>query len=112
MSEQWKRNCRLTVQLKYGEPEALDLSEMRIVFRINQPTAETPKAAEFYIYNLSEDTMNRLAGEDNSNVGAMVTFEVGYGDELSTILKVQLFNTGVSVKALRISFMHSGPIWR
>ncbi|MGJ3459400.1 phage protein [Acinetobacter baumannii] len=91
MSEQWKRNCRLTVQLKYGEPEALDLSEMRIVFRINQPTAETPKAAEFYIYNLSEDTMNRLAGEDNSNVGAMVTFEVGYGDELSTIFKGSTF---------------------
>ncbi|MFH4238028.1 hypothetical protein WAJ08_20140, partial [Acinetobacter baumannii] len=91
MSEQWKRNCRLTVQLKYGEPEALDLSEMRIVFRISQPTAETPKAAEFYIYNLSEDTMNRLAGEDNSNVGAMVTFEVGYGDELSTIFKGSTF---------------------
>ena len=29
MTEQWKRNCRLTVQLKYGEPEALDLSEIR-----------------------------------------------------------------------------------
>ncbi|MFH4280698.1 hypothetical protein WAJ29_21630, partial [Acinetobacter baumannii] len=76
MNEQWKRSCRLTVQRKYGEREALDLSEMRIVFRISQPTAESPKAAEFYIYTLSEDTMNLLAGEDNSNVGAMVTFEV------------------------------------
>ena len=56
MTLQWKRNCKLTIQLDQSEPKALDLSEFKITFQVSQPTTEQPKAAEIYIYNLSSQT--------------------------------------------------------
>lgn len=75
---QWERKCKLTVQIEDGQPEALDLSDFKIVFHIGQATTSTPKAAEFYIYNMSESTMNRLAGMNSEKVNSTVIFECGY----------------------------------
>ena len=50
MTLQWKRNCKLTIQLDQNEPKALDLSEFKITFQVSQPATEQPKAAEIYIF--------------------------------------------------------------
>lgn len=76
--EQWIRQCRLTVQINKDQPQALDLSEFRIVFHVAQPTTEQPKYAEIYIYNMSHKTMNTLAGENSQNKDTQVILEVGY----------------------------------
>ena len=78
MTLQWKRKCKLTVQIDNGQPESLDFSDFRIYFRIGQATKATPKAAEIYIYNLSPETMNRLAGVDSDKVDTKVILETGY----------------------------------
>lgn len=90
--KQWKRNCRLTVQVQKGQDDALDLSEMRIKFRIGQATVDNPKFAEIYIYNLSPATMNRLSGENGfGEVGQTVILEAGYASELDIVFKGQVF---------------------
>ncbi|MEQ1191211.1 hypothetical protein ABLU13_19660, partial [Acinetobacter seifertii] len=66
MTMQWMRNCRLTIQVDKNAPEALDFSDFKITFVVSQGTTEQPKAAEIYIYNLSHQTMNLLAGVDDS----------------------------------------------
>lgn len=92
MSEIWLRKIKLSIQIDQGNPEALDLSEFKINFHIGQATAETPKAAEIYIYNLSDETMNKLAGSDSEKKDTIVTLEVGYRDTpLETLFKGQVF---------------------
>ena len=91
MTLQWKRNCKLTIQLDQSEPKALDLSEFKITFQVSQPTTEQPKAAEIYIYNLSSETMNLLAGVDSQKINTQVILECGYGDELSVTFKGRVF---------------------
>lgn len=89
---QWLRQCKLTVQIDSGQPEALDLSDFHIHFRINQATVSTPKATEIYIYNISSNTMNRLCGQDTDKVNGQVLLEVGYkGGPLETIFKGRVF---------------------
>lgn len=92
MAEQWLRRCKLKVQKKQGGEEALDLSDFKIYAHISQATVDAPKAAEIYIYNLSTNTMNALAGADNENLGATVTLEVGYqSTPLELLFKGQVF---------------------
>lgn len=92
MAEQWKRQCRLTVQIEKEQPQALDLSDFHIYFHISQPTTEAPKAAEIYIYNLSKNTMDLLCGADDQKVSSKVTLEVGYqGTGLEIIFKGEVF---------------------
>lgn len=92
MAEQWLRQFKLTIQLQKGAPEALDLSQFKIYFRIGQATRDTPQAAEIYIYNLSDDTMNKLAGNDSENKDTIITLEFGYkGSPLEIIFKGQVF---------------------
>lgn len=91
MTLQWKRNCKLTIQIGKNEPQALDLSEFKIVFQVSQATNEQPKAAEIYIYNLSAATMNKLAGVDSQKINTQVILECGYGSELSIVFKGRVF---------------------
>ena len=91
MSEYWKRHCKLTVQINNGVSEALDLSDFRITFRVAQATVNTPKFAEIYIYNLSENTMNLLAGESSEEKGQTVILEAGYQGFYDIIFKGQVF---------------------
>lgn len=92
MSEQWLRNCRLTVQINKDQPKALDLSEFHIYFHVAQPTSEQPKYAEIYIYNLSPNTMTLLAGKDSEVKNTQVILEVSYGsDPLEVLFKGLVF---------------------
>lgn len=102
MSEQFGRKCRLTVQIapeveavdettSPGVRLALDLSDMRIVFRVNQATTDNAQFAEIYVYNLSEDTMNTLEGEAVVTAGQKVILEAGYGDDMGIIFKGDVF---------------------
>lgn len=92
MSLLWKRKCKLTIQINTGEPDALDLSEFKINFRVAQPTVEQPKYAEIYIYNLSQETMNKLADVDNKKTKTKVILEVAYGSApLEILFKGEVF---------------------
>ena len=92
MSLQWGRLCRLTVQVEQDKPKALDLSDFHIYFHISQPTSETPKSAEIYIYNMSKSTMDELCGTDNQKISSKVILEVGYeGSALEILFKGEVF---------------------
>lgn len=102
MTRQFDRTCRLTVQIAPeveavdestapGVRLALDLSDMRIVFRVNQATTDNAQFAEIYVYNLSEDTMNTLEGEAVVTAGQKVILEAGYGEDMATIFKGDVF---------------------
>lgn len=91
MTLQWMRNCKLTIQVDANEQQALDLSKFKIVFQVSQATTEQPKAAEIYIYNLSDATMNKLAGVDSQKINTQVILECGYGSELSVVFKGRVF---------------------
>lgn len=92
MTIQWDRKCRLTIQIDGSGPEALDMSDFKIVFNVGQPDTSKPKFAEIYIYNVSLQTMNLLCGVDDSNIKNLVVLEVGYGsEELTTLFKGTVF---------------------
>lgn len=92
MTLQWKRKFRLTIQVDSNEPRALDFSEFRCVFQVSQATSEQPKAAQIFIYNVSAQTMNLLAGVDNQKTDTTVILECAYGsDQLQTIFKGRVF---------------------
>lgn len=92
MTLQWKRNCKLTIQINKNQPQALDFSDFRIKFQVSQATAEQPKAALIYIYNLSSQTMNLLADVDNAKIDAQITLECSYGsDKPEIIFKGRVF---------------------
>lgn len=92
MSEQWIRQCKLTVQVDQNKPRALDLSEYHIYFHISQPTTDAPKTAEIYIYNLSKIRMDELCGVDDQKVSGKVILEVGYRSSgLETLFKGEVF---------------------
>lgn len=92
MSEQWMRQCKLTVQIDKEQPQALDLSDFHIYFHISQPTTEAPKAAEIYIYNLSKTTMDLLCGADDQKASSKVLLEVGYESSgLEILFKGEVF---------------------
>lgn len=42
--------------------EALDLSELRFTFRVSQYDTETPNRCEITVYNVGQDTLNRILG--------------------------------------------------
>lgn len=92
MTKQWMRNCRLTIQVDESAPEALDFTEFKMTFVVSQPTTEHPKAAEIYIYNLSHETMNKLAGVDDDKKNTQVILACSYGkDEPEVIFKGRVF---------------------
>lgn len=92
MSEQWMRQCKLTVQVEKEKPQALDLSDFHIYFHISQPITEAPKAAEIYIYNLSKEKMDILCGPNDQKVSSKVLLEVGYESSgLEILFKGEVF---------------------
>lgn len=92
MTTQWMRNCRLTIQVDENAPDALDFTDFKMTFVVSQPTTEQPKAAEIYIYNLSHETMNKLAGVDDDKKNTQVILACSYGDdEPEVIFKGRVF---------------------
>lgn len=79
MTQQWLRQCKLTVD---GGGSAIDMSELRIRFNVTQQSLQTPAAADIVITNISRETANRVKKE-----GLGVTLEAGYQGNSSTLFK-------------------------
>lgn len=86
MTQLFRRRCQLIVGLQAGGTDALDMSEFRIRFKINQAMIGKPGSAEIYIYNLSEKTMAKFVGE-----GQSVALYAGYEQNIGLIFFGQVF---------------------
>jgi hypothetical protein len=71
------RFCSLIVS---GKGDALDFSKFRISFEIKKSENETPNQAEIKIYNLAQDTENKIINEFTR-----VTLQAGYVDNFGVI---------------------------
>lgn len=71
--DQWIRKVSLIVADASGN--GLDLSELRVHFKVNQSDFETPNNAEITVYNLADDTAQTIRKEFTS-----VTLQAGYQD--------------------------------
>lgn len=73
---QYTRRCNLIVANQAGE--GLDLSGLRIIFKIKKADAQTPNTAEIRVYNLAEETANRIRKEFQ-NISLQAGYESNYG---------------------------------
>jgi hypothetical protein len=70
MSDQWGR--KITLILFEGE-KAIDLSEFRIQFSVQNADEESPNNAVIRVINLSKNTIKKIKGEFSK-----VTLNAGY----------------------------------
>jgi hypothetical protein len=77
-TRQYLRQCRLIIADNAGD--ALDLSNLRIKFTVKKTDAQTPNTAEIQVWNLAEDTANRVKKEFTR-----VTLEAGYEGNVALI---------------------------
>lgn len=82
MTRQWIRECKLTVE---GAGSEIDVSEMRLRFRITQDELQRPNVGDFIVTNLSDATADKIQKE-----GAKVTFSAGYEGESRAIFKGEI----------------------
>jgi hypothetical protein len=68
---QYIRRCNLLVAGASGE--GLDLSGLRIVFKVKKSDAQTPNTAEIRVYNLAESTAKQIREEFKT-----ITLQAGY----------------------------------
>src|SRR4051812_5174938 len=73
--DQYLRKVSLVVQLN---DKVLDLSAMRIKFRTRQSDAETPNSCAIRVYNLSDATVNQIAGTGPNTEYKTVSLSGGY----------------------------------
>ena len=73
---QYIRRCNLVVSGASGD--GLDLSSLRIVFKIKKSDAQTPNTAEIRVYNLAPDTAKQIRKEFK-RVVLQVGYESNYG---------------------------------
>lgn len=97
---QWLRFCKLTVareSAKGGNQqpiEAIDLSQFRIKFLIDQATTSKPTTAEITIYNVSQDTIKKIPAPDNASIKSeqiLVTLEAGYQENHGIVFRGYLW---------------------
>ncbi|HDR9068982.1 TPA: hypothetical protein QDA90_004313 [Burkholderia vietnamiensis] len=74
--EQFGRKVSLIIGFDSGE--ALDLSELRIVFRVQRGDLQTPNSARIRVYNVSETTARR-AQKEFTRVVLQAGYEGNYG---------------------------------
>lgn len=82
MAEQWIRHCRLTIE---GVGSAIDTSDFRIRFSVNQHTLQSPNVADITVNNLAKQTVDKIKKE-----GATVTLEAGYQSNAGLIFKGEI----------------------
>lgn len=70
MTDQYLRKCTLIVSTG---TKGLDLSDLRIVFRVNGADVQSPNTASIRIYNLSDTTAQQIQKEFTA-----VTLQAGY----------------------------------
>lgn len=75
---QYIRRCNLVLATDKGE--GLDLSSLRIKFAIKKADAQSPNTAEIRVYNVSEETANRIRKEFSS-----ITLQAGYESNYGVI---------------------------
>ena len=73
---QYIRRCNLIVA--GGDKDGLDLSNLRIVFKIKKSDAQTPNTAEIRVYNLAEETAKQIQKEF-TRVILQAGYESNYG---------------------------------
>ncbi|MDR3488817.1 MAG: hypothetical protein P4M05_28430 [Bradyrhizobium sp.] len=78
MGRNFIRACSL--QIGSGG-SVIDLSNLRIVFKISQTTNQSPNPARFRVYNCAPNTVATLKAKE----GALVTFSAGYQDSLGVV---------------------------
>ncbi|WP_131753676.1 phage protein [Burkholderia vietnamiensis] len=76
MAEQFGRKFSLIIGQDAGD--ALDLSELRIVFRVQRGDLQTPNSARIRVYNVSDDTAQKVERE-YSRVVLQAGYEGNYG---------------------------------
>ena len=77
-SQQYIRRCNLIVADAKGN--GLDLSNLRIVFKIKKSDAQTPNTAEIRVYNLAKETASKIRKEFST-----VLLQAGYDSNYGTI---------------------------
>lgn len=80
MSRQWLRKISLVVGSNAGA--GLDLSSLRIKFSTKKGDLQTPNTADIRVYNLSDDTVQRVQREFTR-----VILQAGYQDNLGIIFR-------------------------
>lgn len=80
MARQYLRKVTLLVGKTNGE--ALDLSKLRIKFKIKKTDAETPNVADIEVYNLDADTSQRIQKEFTD-----VILQAGYEENFGVIFR-------------------------
>ena len=91
--KQWLRYFRLIVQTGNGQ-EALDLSDFRCKFHITQAIVGKPCTAEISVYNVSQETIDRIQAPVNAVVKhkhMKVIIEAGYQESHSLIFQGDLW---------------------
>ncbi|MEQ1964660.1 hypothetical protein ABLB69_16140 [Xenorhabdus khoisanae] len=84
MSKQWLRECKLIVADESGK--GIDLSELKIKFSITRPSFHYPATGIFKIYNLNEETRNKI----RKNEYTAVIFSAGYRGNSGQIFAGQI----------------------
>jgi hypothetical protein len=77
---QWIRNWRITMGSSSGQN--MDLSQLRMRFKVAYATAQHPTYADITITNPSQETANKVDKE-----GVPITLECGYENRLQLIFK-------------------------
>lgn len=85
---QYFRKCNLIISNEKGD--GLDLSNFRIVFNVKKSDSQTPNSAQIRIYNLTQDTANKIRSE-YQNVILQAGYESNYGVIFSGNIKQLLF---------------------
>jgi len=85
---QYIRRCKLTIEGGFGN---LDLSALRIKFKVRKSDIQTPNNAEIRVYNLSKPTVNQIRKEFTR-----LTLQAGYESNFGTIFtgNIMTFSRG------------------
>ena len=106
-NRQWLRYFRLVVAVDKDNQQAIDLSEFRCKFRISQAVIGKPCTAEITVYNVSQETVNRLGIGTNviENQGMRVIIEAGYQNHHGIIFQGVLWWKSVGRESETETFM-------
>lgn len=84
---QWLRVCNLVVGGN-AAGDGLDLGALRVKFATKKGDTETPNTAEIVVFNLSEETVNKIKGEFTR-----VILQAGYQNNAGIIFDGQIRQT-------------------
>ena len=90
----WLRYFKLTVQMASGSESAIDLSDFRVKFHVTQAITGRPSTAEITVYNVSDETSNRIEVPANAAVNdrqLRVILEAGYQSNHGVIFQGDLW---------------------